>query len=64
MNAIRIVHALDLSCSNQLTISNQNAHAFRPNSIVVKMKVSRSQVGAMTKMMFASWHYYVHHRCS
>ena len=32
MNAIRNVHALDLICSNQLMISHQNTHAFRPNS--------------------------------
>ena len=32
-----------LSCSNQLMFSNQNTDAFRPNSIVAKMKVSKSQ---------------------
>ena len=31
MIAIRNVHVLDLSCSKQLVISNQNTHAFRPN---------------------------------
>ena len=42
MIAIRIVHAMGLSCSNQLMSSDQNAHAFRPNSFVAKMKVSKS----------------------
>ena len=40
MIAIRNVHAVGLSYSNQLMFSNQNAHAFRPDSIVSKMKVS------------------------
>ena len=64
MIAIRKAHAFDLSCSNQLVVANQNAHAFRPNSIVAKMKMSRSVVGAMTKMMSASWHNFVRHRFS
>ena len=38
MIAIRNVHVLDLSCSNQLMISNQNTHAFRPNFIVAPFK--------------------------
>ena len=42
MLAIRIVHALDLSCSNQVIFSNQNAHAFRWSSSVAKMKMSKS----------------------
>ena len=33
MIAIRNAHALDLSCSNQLIIPNQNAHEFGPDSI-------------------------------
>ena len=56
MIAIRIVNAVDLSCSNQ------NAHAFRSKSSVAKMKMSRSYVAAMTKMMFANWHNSIHHR--
>ena len=62
MISIRNAYAFDLSCSNQLMVANQNAHAFRRNSIVAKMKMSRSQVGAMTTMMFASWHHSVRHR--
>ena len=34
MIAIRSGHVSDLSCSNQLMISNQNTHAFHPNFIV------------------------------
>ena len=64
MIAIRIVHAFDLSCSNQLMVANQNAHAFRPISIVTKKKMPRSLVGAMTKIMSASWRGSVHHRFS
>ena len=44
-----------------LMVANQDAHAFRSNSIVAKMKMSRLQVGAMTTM-FASWHNSVRHR--
>ena len=40
--AIRNVHTLDLSSSDQLMFSNQNTHTFRPNSIVAKMKGSKS----------------------
>ena len=32
--AIRKFHVMDLSCSYQRMISNQNTHAFRPNFIV------------------------------
>ena len=49
---------------SELRQSNQNAYAFRSNSSVAKMEMSRSKVGAMTKMMFASWHNFVHHRSS
>ena len=45
-------------------VANQNAHAFRPNSIVAKKRMPKSWVGAMTKMMSASWHNSVHHRFS
>ena len=38
MIATRNVHVLDLSCSNQLTISNKNTHAFRPNFTVAPFK--------------------------
>ena len=62
MIAIRNAHAFDPSSSNQLMVANQNAHAFRLNSIVVKNKMPRSLVGAMTKMMSVSWHNSVHHR--
>ena len=54
----------NLSCSKQMMFSNQNAHAFRSNSSVAKMKMSSSEVGAMTTMMLASWHHSVHHRFS
>ena len=54
MIAIRNAHAFDLSCSKQLIVANQNAHAFRPNSIVAKKRMPRSMVGAMTKMISAS----------
>ena len=30
----RLTRLIDLSCSNQLMISNQNTHAFRPNFLV------------------------------
>ena len=42
MISIRNACAFDLSCSNQLMVANQNAHAFRPNSVVAKMMMSRS----------------------
>ena len=50
--AIRNAHAFDLTCSNQLMVANQNAHAFRPNSVVAKMP--KPLVDTMTKMMSAS----------
>ena len=37
--AIRKFHVMDLSCSYQRMISNQNTHAFRPNFIVSLFKV-------------------------
>ena len=64
MISIRNAYVFDLSFPNQLMVANQNAHAFRPNSIVAKMKMSRSLVVAMTQMMVASWHKSVHHRFS
>ena len=67
MVAIRNAHAFDPSCSHQLMVANQNAHAFRPNFTVATMKIkkmSRSLVGAMTKMMSASRLNSVHHRFS
>ena len=36
--AIRNAHAFDPSCSDQLMVANQNAHAFRPNSTVANMR--------------------------
>ena len=37
-------------------VANQNAHAFRPNSIVAKKRMPRSFVGDMTETMSAKWH--------
>ena len=54
MIAIRNADAFDPSCSKQMIVANQNAHAFRPNSIVAKKRMPRSLVGDMTKMMSAS----------
>ena len=54
MIAIRNAHAFDLSCSNQLMVANQNAPAFRPNSIAAKKRMPRSLVGTMTWMISAS----------
>ena len=51
--AIRNDHAF-LSCSNQLMVANQNAHAFRPNSMIAKKRMPRPLVGPMTKMRPAS----------
>ena len=42
MLAIRNAHAFDLSCSKQLMVTNQNAHACRLNSIVAKKRMPRS----------------------
>ena len=39
---------------HQLMVANQNAYAFRPNSMIVKKRMPWSLVGAMTKMMPAS----------
>ena len=52
--AIRSAHTFDLSCSSQLVVANQNAHASRPNSIVAENRMPRSLVGTMTKMISAS----------
>ena len=62
MMAIRNADAFYPSCSNQLMVANQNAHAFRPNSIVAKKRMPKSLVGAMTRTMSASWHNSVHDR--
>ena len=65
MIVFRNAHEFDPSCSNQLMITNQNAHAFRLNSIVAKKRMSsKSLVGAVTKMMSASCNNSVHHRFS
>ena len=64
MIAIRNTHAFDLSCSKQLMVANQDAHAFRPNSIVAKKRIPRSLFGAMTGTMSASRHNPIHHRFS
>ena len=64
MIAIPNAHTFDPSCSNLLMVAHQNAHAFRPNSIVAKKRLPRSLVGAMTKMMTASGQDSVQHRFS
>ena len=48
MIAIRHADAF-VSCSNQLMVANQNAHAFRPNSMIAKKRMPRPLVGAMTQ---------------
>ena len=53
MIAIRNAHAFDVSCSNQVMVAKQNAHAFRPNSMVAKRRMPKSLVGTMTKMISA-----------
>ena len=45
-------------------ITIRKAHAFRLNSIDAKERMPRPLVDIMTKIMFVSWHNFLHHLVS